>query len=239
MAKTADSGENSQAAAGDGCAEQHLFRDPPQVFLCFPLIRKHKQEPGRIDYNEVKKHELHKIILSGGRLLKRIWITILTAALLTGCGAQPTFETVGDAMDQPVSAAAASILLELPNDFSEPVFGSDTSDHIYIGEDFTVMLQTVPAGDLNGTLESCTGYSRDGLTVVETEKYGLKSYACTWSAAGEGTEQICRMEILDDGSFHYVLTVMADADKAGELAQTWQELFASFRVETEPVNTAS
>ena len=45
--------------------------------------------------------------------MKKWWIWICCACLLTGCGAAETFETVGDDILQPVMAPAGQIVLEL------------------------------------------------------------------------------------------------------------------------------
>jgi len=37
-----------------------------------------------------------------------------------------------------------------------------------------------------------------------------------------------RAAILDDGSYHYVLSVLAEADRAGEFEQVFRALFESY-----------
>ena len=58
----------------------------------------------------------------------------------------------------------------------------------------------------------------------------VQCYECVWVSAGEGGDQIGKMRLLDDGDHHYVLSVMAPAEKAEQLADTWDKLFASFHL---------
>ena len=58
----------------------------------------------------------------------------------------------------------------------------------------------------------------------------MPRYDCAWTAAGETGSRIGRATILDDGNYHYTMTVMADSADAGTLQETWQELFATFQV---------
>ena len=63
---------------------------------------------------------------------------------------------------------------------------------------------------------------------MESEKDGVKRYECVWTSAGEGDLQACRATILDDGNYHYVLTVIGDQESASEFSQEWQQIFKSY-----------
>ena len=82
-------------------------------------------------------------------------------------------------------------------------------------------------GDLNATMRALTGFSREQLTVMETERSDFKRYDCVWSTAGEGGDHVARAVILDDGYYHYAVTVMADFASAGELTRTWKTILDS------------
>ena len=67
--------------------------------------------------------------------------------------------------------------------------------------------------------------------MIETAQAGAKRYVAVWTSAGEAGNQVGRCAILDDGSYHYVLSVMADEQDAGRLSEgVWKEIFASFRL---------
>lgn len=166
--------------------------------------------------------------------MKKIVFLVLVAAVLWGCDTQPVFETLGGIPVQGTEVPAQQILVELPGDMLAPVMKSEDSGSLYICDDFSMTLQTLPGGDLDRTVRSCTGFEADALTVMCLNTEPVKRYQIAWSAAGETQTQTCRTMILDDGSYHYVLTVMADSPKAGSLGMKWQRIFDTFRLASEP-----
>jgi len=157
-------------------------------------------------------------------------IILILAGALWGCAAKPVFETVSDTPVQSAGTQAQQVYVQLPGELAAPV--SDTQGKLYICEDYTLTMQTLPAGDLEATIRDCTGFEKDALTVMSTQREGVRRYDCAWSAAGEQQTQTCRLAVLDDGSYHYTLCLMADARKAGELEQTWQYILDSYRLES-------
>ena len=162
--------------------------------------------------------------------MKKCWIILLIILLFTGCGQTETLETVQDVCIQPVSAPAQQILLELPKDAAVPALQSEETGLFYDCGMYTVTVQTLPAGDLDKTVRTVSGFSVDALALMQTQQGNCQRYTFVWSAAGEGQQQVGRACILDDGNFHYVVTAMAPADSAGDLAASWQALFSSLRV---------
>ncbi len=170
--------------------------------------------------------------------MKRILILGLLALCLTGCS-QEAMETVADSLAEPVSAPVQQVVLTLPDEAVQTVHSTEDGQ-IYLFDHYYVTVQTMPAGDLDATLRQLTGFSRSNLTVMTTQQGELKCYRSVWSSAGEGEEQVGRLMVLDDGSHHYALTVMADATAAAELADDWELILDSFRVVPQwEVNTAS
>lgn len=161
--------------------------------------------------------------------MKKWWIIVLFAVFLTGCVNVGELETMDDDFVMP-EAVPGQILLSLPADAGEEALCGTTDRQLYICENYTIGVQTLPGGDLKRTLQSVTGFDPSALTVVQTRKNGLDSYQTVWTAAGEGGDQLCRAEILSDRHYHYVLSVMADCALAKELTEPWQSLFESFEV---------
>ena len=93
------------------------------------------------------------------------------------------------------------------------------------------MAETLEAGDIGKTVKSVTGYPSESMTVLETSVSEVKRYECAWTAVTETGDIVGRAVILDDGSYHYVLSVMAPAQEAGSLHSTWDELFASYTLQ--------
>ena len=177
----------------------------------------------------------------GGDILKKLGIVLALGLILSGCGAQETLETVSDLYVQPVSAVLQQVVVDIPQEASATVMQSDTAGTMYLCDDYTITLQTFASGDLDKTLQTATGYGKDKLQIMQTRTENAKRYECVWTAAGEGQTQVGRTCVLDDGSYHYVLTVMAAENRAGELMQAWKALMESFRIASPDVdfNTGS
>lgn len=162
--------------------------------------------------------------------MKKCAFLVVFGLLLCGCSAQETFETVSDDIIQSVSAQMQQVYVELPEEAAAPAMENDGGDAIYLCDGYTITMQTLEAGDLDATLRTATGFSRDALHMIQTESEGIKRYECVWAAAGEGEDQVCRAAVLDDGSYHYVLTAMAGASVTETFAEEWNGMFRSFRL---------
>lgn len=160
--------------------------------------------------------------------MKKCWLGIVLATLmLAGCASEETFETVADEHIVPVSAAMREILVELPDAAASPAVESG-SERLYICEDYEINVQILDGGDLNRTIQTLSGYDREALTVMEREKSSYPCYEFVWASAGEGGDQLGRAMILDDGNYHYCVSVLGDAEKAAVNRVFWDEMFQSF-----------
>ena len=158
--------------------------------------------------------------------MKKWWLLLMICAMLSGCGAEETFETVADEFLE-VAAVQRQILVELPPEAAAPASESDAGT-IYICDGYEIMLQTLTGGDLDATLRTVSGYGREDLTVVESRQGDYKRYDLVWACAGEEGERIGRGAVLDDGNYHYVLCVLSDADRVQEYEEVWSALFSSY-----------
>lgn len=159
--------------------------------------------------------------------MKKQIVIALAALLLSGCAAEETFETVSDDMVQPVMAEIREISLNLPPEAASPAL-EDGENCMYLCGDYEIYRQTLSAGDLSATIRAVSGYDLEDLTVLESTQNGYKRYDLVWASAGEQGDRIGRACILDDGSYHYVLSVMGDADTAWSHQQQWQDVLNSF-----------
>ena len=155
---------------------------------------------------------------------------IVLCVLLTGCSQPQTFETMSDVYYEPKAPAADTITFSVPQDAAVTVMENGESGTIYLCDGYCIVTQTVAAGDLDATLRNVTGFPREKLQIIQREQGNTARYECAWAAAGEGGDQVGRAVILDDGDYHYVLSVMADASAAGELMQQWQVLFDTLSI---------
>ena len=165
--------------------------------------------------------------------MKKLWIIPLLAMLLAGCGKETMLETVTDVQDTPVVSAVRRIQLQLPAELSAPALQSEEEGTLYLCDDYSVTVQTMEAGDLQRTIRNTTGMNKDDLQILQTRHGDTKRYQWTWTTAGEQGMQVGRACVLDDGAYHYVLTALADEDKAGEVQPQWREIFTFFSLATE------
>ena len=158
--------------------------------------------------------------------MKKVCFVLLMAVLLSGCAAQETFETVADEILQPVMAQPAEISVRLPDNAVAPVLESDQRQ-VYMSEEYEILIETVASGDLSATIRDLCGYEKDQLTVMETQNQNVSRYEFVWACAGEKGDRLGRAVILDDGDYHYCLSVLRDAVQ--EKCQiVWSDVFASF-----------
>lgn len=165
-------------------------------------------------------------------MMKKLWIILACTLLLCGCSAEQTLETLSDTYFQPAKSPQ-EIDLTLPQEAAAQAVQSDKEEKLYLCDGYVLTVQTFSAGDLNDTLLQLTGRGRDQLTLLQTQQGEAKCYETVWSAAGETGDQIGRALVLDDGSYHYAVTVMADAGLAGQLSDTWQTVFDSVNLYTD------
>lgn len=159
--------------------------------------------------------------------MKKCCLILMAALLLSGCAAAETFETLGDIDMSPVLREERSVLLTVPQEAQ--ILQGDTGT-IYLCDGYEVTVEVLSGGDLNGTLQNLTGFGTDDLTVIETAAADVGRYECVWTAAGEGGDVVGRVVVLDDGAYHYCVTVQSGAEDALSLQETWQEIFDSFRL---------
>lgn len=159
--------------------------------------------------------------------MRRIWMAAALALLLSGCGAKETLETVSDTIIEPVPAAPAQISVRLPDNAVAPVLESE-SEQVYLCENYEIVVETHASGDLDATIAAISGYDREQLTVMQTQQDGAARYDFVWVSAGETGDRLGRAVILDDGSYHYCMSVLRDAENQEKSQVVWSDVFASF-----------
>ena len=152
--------------------------------------------------------------------MKKLLIALIAMILLCGCAKQTSFETVNDVIDAPVMATNYKVELQLPEEAARPVL-EDGGEMLYRCENYTIMINQLDGGDVNRTLKQVTGMDAASLTVLKTVRNGFPCYRTAWATAGEEEQKICRCVILDDGTMHHAVTVMADCEIADSLHQQW------------------
>ena len=154
---------------------------------------------------------------------KWIWICLLPV-FLTGCRAEETLETVSDEWVVPVMAQPREISVRLPEDTVLPVLEQE-GRRLYMAQGYEIILETLASGDVDATVRTLCGYGKDQLTVLETRQEDADRYEFVWTTAGEQGDRLGRAVILDDGNYHYCLSVLRDA---GDTLVVWRDVFGSF-----------
>ena len=162
---------------------------------------------------------------------KRIVLTVcILAIFLGGCSGTETFEVISDGINEPNTPMPAQIKLEISEDVAVKVMHGEGWE-LYEGDRCQIIVQTYPSGNLDETLKQITGYGKECLTVMELREKNMEKYVFAWSVvSGEG-ELVGRCTVLDDGWYHYCLTVLTDAECFGELRDTVDAMFATYSLE--------
>lgn len=161
--------------------------------------------------------------------MKRCALLLGFLVLLTGCAPEETFETVGDELAAQVIAQQRQIYVELPEDAVSPVIESDAGQ-LYLCGDQEIGIQVLEGGDRERTVRELTGHDMEELTVMETLRSGIPCLEFVWACAGESGDMIGRAAVLDDGNYHYCLTVLAPAETAEQNQAVWERMFATFQL---------
>ena len=156
--------------------------------------------------------------------MKRWGCICLFVILLSGCKAEETLETVSDEWIVPVMAQPREISVRMPEDLVLPVLEQE-GRQLYMGPNYEIMLETMAAGDLQATIRNLSGYEQEQLTILETDQGEWNRYEFVWTAAGEQGHRLGRAVILDDGDYHYCMSVLRNAE---ESLIVWQDVFQSF-----------
>jgi hypothetical protein len=122
------------------------------------------------------------------------------------------------------------IHLELPEHASVTTLANREIGTLYLCDGYSVTTQNMEGGDLGRTVKAATGFESNALQLMQTSAGELDRYECVWVAAGENGTQVCRACILDDGNYHYVVTIMGDSIDAGNLNSQWQSIMQSVRL---------
>lgn len=155
-----------------------------------------------------------------------IWM-VVCLLLLTGCAAEETFETVADELALPVMAQPREIEVALPGEAALPAMEND-SCRLYLGSDYEILLQTLSGGDMARTIRQVSGFEAEELTVLETSHNDFRRVEFVWVSAGEQGDEIGRCVVLDDGDYHYCLSVLRNAEETENSQTNWNQVFDSF-----------
>lgn len=161
--------------------------------------------------------------------MRKYALLLLMLFLLTGCAREEALETISDEYVQPAAATPKRISVELPDDVVAPVMES-TSEQVYLCNGYEIVIETRNGGDLNDTVQTICGYDKKDLTIMTTQEGDADRHEFVWASAGEEGERIGRAVILDDGNYHYCMSILRDADTTEGSQIVWGNVFSSFHL---------
>lgn len=161
--------------------------------------------------------------------MRKCAVLLLLTALLAGCGRVETMETISDIYAEAEAPEPKKIQVSLPDDAVAPVMES-TSEQVYLCNGYEIVIETKPGGDLNDTIGAICGYREEDLTVMTTREGEAKRHEFVWASAGEEGERLGRAVILDDGDYHYCMSILRDADTTEGSQIVWGNVFSSFHL---------
>lgn len=161
----------------------------------------------------------------------KIMIAIILAALLmTGCAATETFEKVQDVYKGETLKSPGEVKIQLPPDTGKTVL-TGAQGRVYFCEGYEIAIETFIGGDLQRTVKNISGYDYENITIFETvASSGLKRYEFVWTSVGAEGEMVGRSVIIDDGSYHYCVSMLANSEEVGSLQSVWQEVLQTIAV---------
>ena len=158
--------------------------------------------------------------------MKKMWIFgLVTAVMVCGC-AQAPVETVNDFYEGTSAAPAYRIQLDFPKEAVQPVM-ENGENQLYLCDGYELRLQTLPAGNLSGTLQDITGFPEEKLTLIHTDQDGNDRSDFVWCTAGEEGDMVGRAAVIDDGNYYYCVSVLAEESRTEALQESWQRIFES------------
>ena len=168
--------------------------------------------------------------------MRKVWILLLLMLFLTGCGAQETFEILEDEIPVLEVHAPQQFFVSLPEEAAAPTFQDDTGSELYVCEGYTVSKQILEAGDMEKTVKTLTGKGQEELQILKTMTDTWNRYDFVWTSTGEEGLQLGRACILDDGNYHYILSTLAEENRAGQLRETFSDMYESCKLLDPEVN---
>lgn len=171
--------------------------------------------------------------------MKKICVLMLLMVFLCGCRAEPTWETVEDIIPQEVMPAAQQLYVPLPDNASQPTLQEESSGELYLCDGYTLTKQITESGDIPGTVQSICGMDSEKIQLMKTIQDGQDRYDFVWTAAGEDGLQLGRACILDDGTYHYIVSTMASEEDAVNVREQWQDIFACCRLISPTANLST
>ncbi len=153
------------------------------------------------------------------------WLVVICCLiLLTGCGAQPVWETVEDGIPEELPVLHTyEIALDLPLTY----LGGSGENILY--QSGTAEVETVSfyAADLDAAVRQLSGFSPEQLNMVKTVRDDLPEYQFAWFSQTEEGGRLFRADLVMDGTACYAVVCSAPETSEDFHAQA-RAVFSAF-----------
>lgn len=155
--------------------------------------------------------------------MNRFIFLLAALTILSGCAAEPVYETMGNVWaETQTEALPASIELGVPEDTQMEVMEQSESGACYQIGDWMLWTEVHQGGDILSTMRSLTG-----LEEPEIISYTSGAYPChetVWAVGDDEGECIVRTAVLCHGPYHYCLSMKAPQEQARQMGQLFSQL---------------
>ena len=157
-----------------------------------------------------------------------VWIMLML--LLTGCSSETTYETIGNVWEESEPTAVQGTMdFALPEGARMEVLEENGSKYYSVGN-WEIWTQVYPSGNIRSTIELVTGLEPDMPTVVRQQVEDMTCHETAWSTTGEDGMKAARTAVLDDGNYHYCISVMVPESDAEEVGDFFTQILDSVSI---------
>ena len=152
------------------------------------------------------------------------WMIVICLVFLTGCSAQPVWETVEDGIPAELPVLQTyEISLDVPMTF----LGGSRKDSLYACGSVEVHTTSFYAADLDAAVRQLSGFSAEKLNIVKTHRNVLPEYQFAWYSETEEGGRLYRADLLMDDTLCYAVICSAPETAEGFHEQA-RQVFSAF-----------
>lgn len=145
---------------------------------------------------------------------KLVCVGVVCTLLLTGCAAEPTWETVDDCFDQTVSAPVEQpyqIMFSVPMEAVLETFSRRENGTVYSHPDgdYEIQALVLQQTDIDEIILDLTGFLPETVQRIETERYAMPEYQFVWYTTSEEGGWLHQADVLTDRDYSYALIFSA------------------------------
>ncbi len=152
------------------------------------------------------------------------WMVVFCLFFLTGCSAQPVWETVEDGIPAEVPILQTyDISVDLPLTYLD----GNEKDCLYTSGSVEVHTTSFYASDLDAAVRQLSGFSAEDLNIVKTLRETLPEYQFAWYSETEEGGRLFRADLVMDDTACYAVVCSAPETAEGFHEQA-RQVFSAF-----------